>query len=162
MRLQDVGISRVVTRSYAAIEIKWKNSQTVPLFRTKMQKIQQKSVKNVGAFFWDSFGSSNCLIVLLDRLGQVLCRNKVWAISIGPSSRNFKIKNQPIGAHLKHEQQLLWVLSLQSDRACQTTYTVKFSALGNMVFRRNLIFTWKVPLTFDQQSSREKIHGAAK
>jgi hypothetical protein len=90
---KDVYSSQVVARSCAALGIKLKDEPIVPFFRTKMQKIEQKSLKNVEAIFFDSFGSSNCLIVLLDRLGQVLCRNEVWAISIGPGSRNFKIEN---------------------------------------------------------------------
>lgn len=79
--------------------------------------------------------------VLLDRLGQVLYRSEVSAISIGPGSRNFKIKNKPIGAHLTPEETFFGLLSIQLDRAYQDVCTVKFSASQNKAFGRNLIYT---------------------
>ena len=51
---------------------------------------------------------------------------------------------------------------MQSCRACQVTYTVRFSASWNKVSRRNERFTRKVALFIGQQGSRENPRGSVK
>jgi hypothetical protein len=123
------GVSLAVVRAYALVETRWSYEETGLLPRTKTSKNHQKFLKNVDAFFRFFLESSKLLIVFLDRSGLVLCRNKVSAISIGPSSRTFKIKNGATRVHLTHEKINFHILSMQFDRACHVTYTVRFSAL---------------------------------
>ena len=123
------GISLVIAELHAGTQTGWNDEQTVPLRKAKLQKSEQKSLKKLDMVFRYFLESSKLLIVFLDRSGLVLCRNKVWAISTGRSSRTCKIKNGATRAHLTPEKISFEILSMQFDRACQVTYTVKFSAL---------------------------------
>ena len=122
-------VSLAVAELYTGTWTGWNDEQTVPFGWGKNAEKQAKVSKKLDMVFRYFLESSKLLIVFLDRSGLVLCRNKVWAISIGRSSRTFKIKNRATQVHLTPENICFGILSVQLDRACQVPYTVRFSAL---------------------------------